>query len=156
MAVKLFIQAIRAADSTPMTAQSSELMVHDGHQVAMHATPLDNYFAMGGHRPRFAWVNTARKRRYIGTWEILNDRLYLIALKARLTSGQDATLRDVFPDYPERVFAHWYSGQLRLSMGALVRHVNIGFGNRFEREIMIDVERGRVVGKREQRNEVQA
>jgi hypothetical protein len=138
-----------------MTTQAAERMVFEGAQVSMHATPLNDYFAMGGRRPHFTRSNTARRRGYSGTWEILNERLYLIALKGRLISGQDVVLKDVFPDYPERVFAHWYSGEIRLSMGALVRHVNIGFGNRFEREIMIDVERGRVVGERQQRNEVQ-
>ncbi len=100
-----------------MTAQISEKLLFEGEKHAMCTNPLGDYCALGGELPRFASNCTALWRGYVGTWEIINDRLYLIELHGELESGQDADLETVFPGYGERVFAHWYSGVIRLPQG---------------------------------------
>ncbi len=49
--------------------------------------PLNNYFALGGETPNFASNCTALWRGYVGTWEILNYRLYLVGLDGTLEDG---------------------------------------------------------------------
>ena len=90
-----------------MTAQIPEKLLFEGERHAMYSNPLGDYCAVGGELPKFAPSCTALWRGYVGTWEIINDRLYMVELKAELESGQEVDLESVFPGYGERVFAHW-------------------------------------------------
>jgi hypothetical protein len=77
---------------------------------------------------KFEATSTALWRGYVGTWEIMNDRLYLVALDGcmLLDSKQtDVMLKDVFPHYPEGLFAQWYSGELRCTRGKLLNYVRL-------------------------------
>jgi len=89
----------------------------------MCSEPLGDYFAFGGRNPEFEFNCTALWRGYIGTWEIVGDRLYIVGLSGTLKDGTEATLETVFPGYPDRVFAHWYSGTLRIPEGPCIRSI---------------------------------
>ena len=67
-----------------MTAQIAERLNYKGEVVAMCTNPLDDYFAMGGSRPRFEFNCTALWRGYVGSWEIVDYRLYLMGLNGTL------------------------------------------------------------------------
>ena len=121
-----------------MTAQISEKLFFEGEKHAMCTNPLGDYCALGGELPRFASNCTALWRGYVGTWEIINDRLYLIELHGELESGQDADLETVFPGYGERVFAHWYSGVIRLPQGKMLEYIHMGYGSTYERDLLLE------------------
>ena len=129
-----------------MTAQAAEQLRYQGQDHAMCSQPLDDYFSAGGACPDFASSSTALWRCYLGNWEIIDGRLYLIALRARLADGSAATLATVFPGYPDRVFAHWYCGSLRLPQGRLVKYVHSGFGSVHESDLFIAIDQGLVTG----------
>ena len=57
-----------------------------------------------------------------------------------------------FPDYPERVFAHWYSGTIRVPQGRQIEYVHMGFGSTYESDLFIDLERGVVVATKIRHN----
>ena len=135
-----------------MTAQIPERLLYQGQTWSMCANPLDDYFAFGGVSPGFRWDCTALWRGYVGLWEIQNDRLYLLELNGTLQDGSAASLATVFPDYPERVFAHWYSGALRIPQGRLLKYVHMGFGSSYERDLLLEIERGVLVASRVQHN----
>lgn len=128
-----------------MTAQIAEKLIYRGAEVSMCSEPLGVYFAFGGKNPGFESNCTALWRGYIGTWEITNDRLYLIELAGTLSDGTEANLNTVFAGYPERVFAHWYSGTLRIPEGKLLEYVHMGFASTYERDCIIRIEKGVVV-----------
>ncbi len=130
-----------------MTAQMGERLIYQGREVSMCTEPLNDYFALGGERPDFSAPHTALWRGYIGTWEILDDRLYLIELAGQLENGAEATLATLFSDYPQRVFAHWYSGTLRVPEGKVIEYVHAGYGSNYERDRFIKIEKGIVVDK---------
>ena len=92
----------------------------------MCAEPLGDYFALAGLEPPFDWTSTALWRGYVGTWEIIQSRLYLIGINGRLKTDEAATLASIFPDFPERVFAHWYSGTIRVPEGKLLEYIPHG------------------------------
>lgn len=125
-----------------MTAQIGERLIYEGRKVTMCTEPLNDFFALGGARPDFAANCTALWRGYVGTWEILDDRLYLVELAGTLEDGSAAALSTVFPGLPQRVFAHWYSGMLRVPEGRQLKYVHAGYGSRFERDRLIEFERG--------------
>lgn len=129
-----------------MTAQIAEILQYEGQEVPLLATPLSDYFEMGGACPPLQRTSTALSRRYQGTWEIVDGRLYLVGLDAILEDGTRATLGSVFPDYPERVFAHWYTGVLRIPQGKEIEYVHMGFGSVHERDLFLQVKRGVVTG----------
>jgi hypothetical protein len=135
-----------------MTAQFAERLRYQGEDVSMCTTPLSCYFAMGGFGPRFKFDCTALWRGYVGSWEIVDDRLYLTGLSGMLEDGTEASLASVFPEFPDRVFAHWYSGTIRIPRGRALKYVHMGFDSVFERDLLLDVERGVVVSTRVRHN----
>lgn len=135
-----------------MTAQLPEPLQYQGETLAMCTNPLDDYFALKGSRPIFAFTCTALWRGYVGQWEIVDDLLYLVGLSGELMDGGEVTLATIFPDYPDRVFAHWYCGTLRIPQGKQLEYVHMGYGSRYEQDLLIDVDRGVVTNTRVRHN----
>ena len=135
-----------------MTAQIAERLRYQGEEVAMCTNPLSDFFAMGGFNPRFESNSTALWRGYVGRWEIVDGRLYLVELHGTLEDGTEASVATIFPDFPDRVFAHWYSGTIRIPQGKQLEYVHMGYGSTFERDLLLDVERGVVKNTRVRHN----
>ena len=100
-----------------MTAQIPERLTYQGKKMAMCTEPLSGYLTISGVKPGFRANCSALWRGYIGTWEVKNGLLYLIGLEGTLHDGRRASLSTVFPRYPSRVIADWYSGTLRIPIG---------------------------------------
>ena len=135
-----------------MTAQIAEVLVFEGVSHHMLATPLDDFFKWGGRNPGFQVNSTALWRGYVGSWEIVDQRLYLTSLSARLKSDAEASLGSVFPGFEDRVFAHWFSGTIRLPMGKLLQYVHSGFSSRYERDVFLEIKAGVLVSRSERHN----
>jgi len=134
-----------------MTAQASELLIYQGQELSLCETPLDDYLASSGRHIEFEATSTALWRGYVGTWEIINARLYLVALDGCMLVDNEPTavkLKDVFPQYPEGLFAHWYSGELRCPRGKLLNYVHGGFMSTYEEDLFIEVRNGVVTAER--------
>ncbi len=128
-----------------MTAQMSEVLHYEGQKLSMMGSPLDVHFALRGEWPSFRVPSTALWRGYVGTWEVRHGRLYLIGLRAQLKDGTTVTLETLFPGYPDRVFAHWFTGKLHVPQGPLIQFVNQGHQSRHEADLFLHVERGVLV-----------
>ncbi len=137
-----------------MTAQFAEMLLYDGAEHAMCTQPLCNYFAMGGNRPKFLVDCTALWRGYTGVWSVINDRLYLIKLDGTLHDGSTATVASVFPGFPDRVFAHWYCGTVRLPQGRRLRYVHQGYGSTYERDLLLTFYRGVLTQTKVRNNDI--
>lgn len=74
-------------------------------------------------------------RGYVASWEIIDDCLFFTAI--------DGVYRW---DGPFPVFAHWVTGVLRIGQGELLHYVHMGFGSRYEQDLLLDVRQGRLVG----------
>jgi hypothetical protein len=108
----------------------------------MCSEPLGIYFERCGEQPQLQETLTALWRCYIGSWEIRDDRLYLVGLSAHLVDGTPVTLETVFPGFPDRVFAHWFTGTLRIPQGRELRYQHMGYGSTFERDLLLEIRRG--------------
>lgn len=137
-----------------MTAQIPESLRYKGEDLSMCEEPLASYFFCAGSAPRFAPVSTALWRRYVGSWEIVDDRLYLVGIDAALQDGSKATLATIFPDAGDRVFADWFSGTVRVPQGRMIEYVHSGYSSTYERDMFLDIERGVVVAERVRQNGV--
>lgn len=131
-----------------MTAQVSESLVINGKKLRMCACPLDDFLEVNSTRWQFAANCSACWRGYIGTWEIVENRLYLKAIEGELTNGQEACLETLFPGYPDGAFAHWFSGTIRCTIGKMLNYVHGGFASKFERDLFMEFKRGVLVSER--------
>ena len=125
-----------------MTAQVAEILHYDGQKQSMCSEPLGAYFALAKVEMSFDVPSSALFRGYVGEWEIRENRLYLIGLTARLRTGSEVNLATLFPDFPGRVFAHWFSGRLRVPQGKLIKYVHMAYASTYENDLFIDVTMG--------------
>jgi hypothetical protein len=137
-----------------MTAQVREDLLYEGKQLSMCSTPLKDFLTMNGIRPPFARMTTACHRNYVGKWEITDNRLYLIGIDATLSDGSPASVATIFPDSPDRVFANWYTGTLRIPEGDRLYYFHGGFASVYERDLFLDITEGVVVDTRLVHNSV--
>lgn len=125
-----------------MTAQLAEILHYEGKEHAMCDNPLHLYFRLAGIENNFESPSSALWRGYVGIWEILDGRLYLIGLDGRLKNGMAANVATFFPNYPDRVFAHWYSGELRLPHGKMLKYVHGGYLSVYEEDVLLTLDKG--------------
>ena len=152
-----------------MTAQVSNTLIMQGAAHPLLTDPLQGFFAPERPQPPFCAVETANWDGYLTTWEIRDDSLYLVRLegtvclrKAELGaeksswcevghSGEceiaEISLRDIC-DVPAGGFcAHWFSGTLRVPQGALIHYVHAGWASKYERELLLVVQKGQLTSQ---------
>ena len=137
-----------------MTAQIGEILKYEGERYSMCSEPLGDFFGTAGRFPEFASTNTACWRGYVGEWEVIDARLYLVDLGGDLDDGTKATIESVFPGYPDRVFAHWYSGIVRVPQGRLLEYAHMGYESTYERDLLLTFEKGTLIKKAVRENGV--
>lgn len=125
-----------------MTAQATESLIYQGEQLPLCEEPLAGFFRLIGNKPPFEAPHTALWRGYIGAWEIIEQRLYLTALRGWIDGSQQVDLSFLFPEYPERVFAHWVTGRLRATRGKRVRYVHAGFVSVYQQDVFFRFDDG--------------
>jgi len=140
-----------------MTAQASEKLIYKGETLSLCSQPLGHFLEMAAIPWRFVAPSTALWRGYVGTWCVEGDRLYLAKLggwvkEHELADRKQVGLDALFPDYPDGVFAHWFTGELRCPRGALVEYVHGGFLSTYEEDLFLRVQRGIVLDERVIRN----
>lgn len=132
-----------------MTAQIHETLIYDGGVMSMTTCPP----LPAGH-PRLVAVappyatkvegvpsiifSTGCWRRYLGTWEVKEGRLYLKEVIGvyNLSGG-------------EPLFADWVSGWIVVPVGELLKYVHMGFESVYERELHLRFEAGVLAETRE-------
>jgi hypothetical protein len=137
-----------------MTAQVREKIIYEGKIYSMCSCPLSPFLKLSKFKNEFISPHTALWRGYVGTWEILVERLYLVELVGDFADGSLVNLEAIFPGYPNRVFAHWYSGTVRIPQGKILKYVHMGFGSIYELDLSIKIEKGVVVSVRKDYNNV--
>lgn len=123
-------------------AQVPECLIHQGEVYAMTCEPLGAYFERVGHTPSFLADPTSPWRGYVGDWELVDGRLYLVKIRARYEDGDPVRLSDLFPGFHDRVFAHWFSGDVRVPRGELLDAVHAGHTSLYERDLFFRMDCG--------------
>ena len=134
-----------------MTAQVAEKLRYKGKNLRMCTEPLEPYLEIAKINHDYSRMSTACWRGYQGVWEIVDDHLYLIKIDAEILTpagNRPVTLRDYFPDAGKRVFAHWYSGIIHCTHGKILKYIHGGYASRFEEDIFLTIERGKLIDER--------
>lgn len=138
-----------------MTAQVAERLIYGGKEIPLFTNPLSLYLKNSG--TSFVSPHTANWRGYVGTWEILEyegvERLYLVELSAHKSYEEILSLSDVFPSH-DKVFAHWFTGELRCPQGALLDYIHGGYDSTYEYDLLMDFKQGVLVNKHARHNQI--
>ncbi len=138
-----------------MTAQSMEIIYIDGRRHYLASEPFGDYLETLEGAPTFSPPDTACWRGYYGKWKIEDNRLYLTGLEGFISTPdnqyKEIDLNYFFPDQRE-VFAEWFSGEIRIPMGKMIRYVHMGYESLYEKDLIIQIEDGVVERKIEKKN----
>ena len=138
-----------------MTAQVAERLIYGDKEIPLFTNPLSLYLKQTGLS--FESPHTANWRGYVGTWQIIEsnsvERLYLVKLSAHKTYEEIIGLPDVFPGC-DKVFAHWFTGELRCPQGAQLKYRHMGYGSIYEYDLLMEFKQGILIGKHAKHNEV--
>lgn len=121
-----------------MTTQQSDRIELDGEELSLFSNPLESLPEV----PRFPPLHTGNWRGHVAKWAIEDGSLYLIDMSPESASQ---ALRRRLPDGGERIPASWFSGILRIPKGRMLEYVHAGYGSKFERYLLVTIEKGRVV-----------
>ena len=134
-----------------MTAQAMEIIKIDGQNSRMATEPLRLYFEKSGKEQELVSTSSACWRGYVGTWEVKDDKLYLVDIEATISNHRTENYNTVGLDYffpgKEEVFASWFSGEIRIPIGDLLRYVHMGYGSVFEEDLYLTIESGIIVSR---------
>ena len=123
-----------------MTAQVREKLIYNGDTHWMASEPLSDYLKT---KPeiKFAISTTACWRGYCGTWEIMDDQLYLVELEGKIKGYVPVGVSHIFPgrDY---VFASWFTGSIRIPHGKMLKYAHAGYFSIFEKDLFMEFENG--------------
>ncbi|MGD0342327.1 MAG: hypothetical protein ABSA76_11555 [Bacteroidales bacterium] len=115
----------------------------------MSTDPLKSLFElMGDDKPDFNVGYTHHYRLYSGTWEIENDRLFLIDFYGYIADDIKVSIDFLFPDQ-KKVFAGWFTGEIDISQGRY-RDDGIAGSRVYEKYLYLKFDKGVIVGSREE------
>jgi hypothetical protein len=142
-----------------MTAQIGEQVNYNGEDYLMAAQPFDVY--LKNHNIRTVSNCTANKRGYFGKWEIKDDKLFLVSITAHIFKDYKGILLrnkdgsymvftvnlDYFFPEQEAVFADWFSGEIRIPCGDIMKYVHGGYSSTFEEDLFLEFKDGLLINK---------
>jgi len=120
-----------------MTSQVRENLILNGENTLMSFCPPlpennSRIIRLEDDELEFGVIfSTACWRQYVGTWEIKDDKFYLVNLSGRYKFLGDTP-----------IFADWFTGTLRIPKGEMLHYVHMGYGSIYEQEIHIKIEDG--------------
>jgi len=131
-----------------MTFQTQEKLFYNGKTYYLETEPLDSLFElMGDGKPVLVAQSSGCWRGYVGTWEIENDRLFLIDFKGHTTDYVEVSMDFLFLN-PKKVFAEWFTGEIKIPQG---KSRVIAYGiYRYEKYWYLEFNKGVLVGSREE------
>lgn len=137
-----------------MAAQLPDIIFIQGEQMELYSNPLEQYWVSHpGKRPKFQPAIIC-KRGYVATWEIRDKQLFLTHIEAHVEKSYflfwrriaPFALREIFKNVgPQGIVAEWFSGKIRIPQGRRTLYVHHAYDSRFEREMIITLDHGRVV-----------
>ena len=128
-----------------MTIQAGDILSYNGEKTTIATEPLKPYLKTRSD-VSFIYKSTALVRGYIGTWKIRNKKLYLISLLGFVNNNEKVDLNYLFPNKIE-VFAGWYSGDIRIPEGELLKKINLGYASVFEKDRILNIKEGILISE---------
>ncbi|HBE41808.1 MAG TPA: hypothetical protein DDW27_11505 [Bacteroidales bacterium] len=119
-----------------MTAQIREILYYNGEKYFLSSEPLKPLLEIIGDNPfpKPIVCSTACWRGYVGTWEIFEDKFFLVGLKGCPEENKELSLDNLFPNQ-DKVFAEWFTGEIIIPQGKMLHYEHMGYMSIFERDL---------------------
>lgn len=129
------------------TAQRADKLDYKGETHKLYSTPLEEYWTDANPRPaaHLPWVSTACWRGYVGLWAIRDGFLELTGLEPCRNKDPKLPLDKILPGRTLPLRATWFTGVLRLPQGKMLGYVHMGFQSRYERDLLLTIDHGKLV-----------
>ncbi len=137
-----------------MAAQLPDLITLHAEVMDLYSNPLEGYWEKRNKRkPEFQSVDSC-KRGYVASWKISGSQLLLTDIQGEYMKNSflfgkkksPLTLQVIFPKAAKQgVLANWFSGKLRIPSGQMTQYEHHDYNSRFEKEIIITIEKGIVL-----------
>ena len=137
-----------------MAAQLPDIIVIDGECHDLYSNPLEQYWVANRiRRPSFI-SSVDCKRGYVATWELKNNHLFLKTITGEYEKTyfyfwkriKPCTLKSVLKKSSlNNLAATWFTGKIRIPKGNRILYVHHEYESRFEQEMILTIEQGKVV-----------
>ena len=128
-----------------MTIQAGDILSYSGEKTTIATEPLKSYLETRSD-VGFIYKSTALVRGYIGTWEIKSKKLHLVSLVGFIENNEKVDLNYLFPN-KIKVFADWFSGDIRIPEGKLLEKINLGYASIFEKDRILTFKEGILISE---------
>jgi len=137
-----------------MAAQLPDILILDGTKVDLYSNPLESFWDLyPKKRPVFQSTESC-KRGYIATWELHDHLLILRNIEGDIKKSNFIFWKKIipyswkvlFPNVQSNgVVASWFTGKIRVPQGNKLFYVHHAYDSRFEREIIITIDKGEAI-----------
>jgi hypothetical protein len=137
------------------TAQIPDILIYQGKKYNLNSNPLEPYFELHPDKRPQEGFSTALWRGYIATFEITDNKLYLIDIS--ILASKDSlgkyihyrkSVKDqVFPGQ-EKIVIDWFTGLLVVPDGRLKHYVHMGYASTYSKYILIELNKGLFIQER--------
>ena len=168
MRLLLCAQLMLLALTAYATGQEGDVIYINGERLELLGKPicLDStlYHTLKDELPSNRPIVTSNWDGFTAYWSINNDKLYLDSVRceaydpnAKAVVGESIpseTLYRIFSRYNagNRIVASWVSGKFRVANGKVIYYQHTGFERNYEDETLLDIDQGKVIGKKEYQN----
>lgn len=168
MRLLLCAQLMLLALTAYATGQDGDVIYINGERLELLGKPicLDStlYHTLKDELPSNRHNVTSNWDGFTAYWSIINDKLYLDSVrceaydpKAKAVTGESIpsmTLYRIFNKYSagNRIAASWVSGKIRVAKGKVIYYQHMGYERNYEEETILDIDQGKVIGKKEYHN----
>ena len=139
-----------------MTAQINDRIQINEDEFVFYEMPLEDYWKLNNNKPPLNSMTTSlTSRGYYSKWLIEDKKLYLaeffgecVIIKTTNPSTfgiKEYSLKDIFPQASEKVFADWFSGELKIQLGDMIEYNHGGVGGTYAYNTTIVIQNGVVV-----------
>lgn len=140
------------------TGQGGELIIYNGDTLTMLCEPLEIFLQKNEPRQRFHpslenGCSTALWRGYVGLWKIDNGRLVLVDIY--VCGDKNRSIKNIiFKEQRAEIFADWFTGDLLIEKGKMIKYNHSGYDRYYETEIVAKVNSGIIESEIEYKNGV--
>lgn len=133
------------------TGQVGEIIIIDGQKRQMLASPIEYNHKLSSALSKYLPADqfcTGCWRGYIGEWEIRDNILYLNRI-LNFETRKAINFHRTFNAYKVKgkTKTSWFSGEIRVTRGAMVKYYHGGFQRYFEHETVYTIEKGQIIGE---------
>ena len=127
-----------------MTVQVAETIIYKGEKSTMQTEPLREY--LKENNIKFLSSTSACWRGYRGTWEVSDNKLFLVELRNCIFNKQ-IDLKDMFKQKQDKVFANWFTDSIYIPHGKIIKNGLFGIDDRYEKDIVLKFEKGVLISE---------